>query len=108
MIDDVKTAFFTAWSIVSTVLFLFALSPFFIAEDRLLNASAMMQTHAEGERCFLCGTTRAFIEIAHGNISNAFAYNELAAVFYVIFLANGVLAVIFTARKLFLKVAKCR
>jgi hypothetical protein len=92
---DLKTALITSWLIVSVFILLILIMPYLLPEDVLLSASSAFQL-AHKEKCPLCGMTRAFICIAHGEFNRAITLNAWSIALYAIFLTNQVLAIGFS------------
>ena len=99
--QEIRIAITSAWLIVSAILFLILLSFYLVPDNALISLSTACQIqHHNQEPCPLCGMTRAFMAISHGKLDQATAFNSWSIVLYGIFLANGLLAVIFLASRI--------
>ena len=53
-----------------------------------------------GEECFMCGMTRAFVEISEGNFHNAVILNKLSLYIFSVMTLNSVIFILFVSAKL--------
>jgi len=49
-----------------------------------------------GRECFMCGSTRSFIQAGHGNITAALQYNRLAVVLFVLGIINFIVFIYYS------------
>jgi len=72
-----KRAFLLVWCIVSILSIIILLFPIFFSPQTVLNTSPQCISKSTiKNECSLCGMTRAFIEISHGNIQNGLLLNR--------------------------------
>ena len=97
---EFRTAVVSVWLICSALLLPALIAPHFVPEGTLVAASGVLQSSHHGqERCPLCGMTRAFIAISHGNLAAAVRLNQGSVALYGILLANEVGVAVFLARR---------
>lgn len=92
---EIKTAIKIAWIIYSalilTVLFITIFFP-----ETLYNISPVCYSISlYGEECFMCGMTRAFIEISGGNFINAYDLNRLSLFLFSASLINSAVLILY-------------
>jgi len=99
--EELKSALFVVWVIISGVMLLVLVAPFCVPADSLavlLPECASMRLH--GKPCLLCGMTTAFIHIARAEFAEARAANRLGLPLYALFVANELaLALFLCSRK---------
>ena len=79
------------WKIFSLLLMIVLISLFFLDNDIVLSLSPKCTSFIlYNKQCFLCGTTRAFIEIKNLNFNHAFILNKFSIFLFFIFLLNSV------------------
>lgn len=78
------------WYILSaTIMVLLAIT--FLFPDVLMKAAPVcISKSLYGQECFMCGTTKAFIEISKGNFSNAYLLNKLSIILFSLFILNTI------------------
>lgn len=81
-ISELRLALQIALTIFSGVIFAALLLSFFFPEILLKISPLCISKIYANEECFMCGMTRAFIEISNGNFSNAYSLNQLSFYFY--------------------------
>lgn len=80
---------FVVWSVITIISFGVILFSFFADKQTVLNNSLTCVSKSKfNTECSLCGMTRAFIEIANGNISNAISFNKGSVPLYFVVLLN--------------------
>jgi Protein of unknown function (DUF2752) len=97
---DLKLSFEIVWIVYSliilTVLFISVFFP-----DALIKISPVcISKSLYGKECFMCGMTRAFVEISGGNLSQAYDLNSFSLVLYSAFVLNGLLFIYHCIRRI--------
>ncbi len=92
---EIKTAIKITWIIYSalilTVLFLTSFFP-----ETLYSISPVCYSISlYGEECFMCGMTRAFIEISDGNFINAYYLNRLSLFLFSASMINSAVLILY-------------
>ena len=83
------------WSIISILIILLLISLFFLNSSTLLYMSPKCTSILlYNKPCFLCGTTRAFLEIKNFNFSKANFYNTFSIPLFSLFLINSLLYIL--------------
>jgi len=49
-----------------------------------------------GRECFMCGSTRSFIQAGHGNFATALEFNRLAVVLFVLAIINFIVFIYYS------------
>ena len=94
-ISELKFSFKIVWIIISILIFV-TLFLSFIFPEVLLNISPVCVSKSlYGRECFMCGTTRAFVEISSGRFSEAYELNKFSVVLFLIFSVNTLLFLTF-------------
>lgn len=88
--SDLKTSFRIVWIIISvTILSVLTLS--FLFPELLIKISPVcVSKSVYGVECFMCGMTRAFVEISSFNFSEAFEMNKLSLILFSVFFINSI------------------
>lgn len=95
MAREIKIAMTSVWLIVSAISLLVLVAFYVVPDDALITLSAACQLpHHHHEPCPLCGMTRAFIAITHGDLDQATTCNRWSVALYGVMLANGLLTTI--------------
>jgi len=86
-------------------------SSYLFPPDMLLSISEIFQSsNHTGPMCSLCGMTRAFIAISHGDLSEAKSLNYLSVIVYGLLVSIVLIAIIIITRDMcklcFLKLQK--
>jgi len=89
--QDLKSAIRIVWKISAVLSVLILLLLFLIDDNRLLSISPTCEYQKIGKECFLCGSTRAFIEIKHLNFENAFNLNPFSIFIFGFLILNSIL-----------------
>ena len=88
------------WYIISILIILLLLSFFFLNSSTLLYMSPKCTSILlYNKPCFLCGTTRAFLEIKNFNFSKANFYNPFSIPIFSLFLINSLLYILSFKKK---------
>jgi hypothetical protein len=99
--EEIRFAFFVVWIIVSVVIFLVLLAPFVLSMDTLNAMVPVCEWKAKyNKECPLCGMTRSFVYISHGDFAQARDQNRWSVHLYAIFLVNEILALSVLAIKI--------
>ena len=85
--QELKNAIQIVWQISGVLSILILLVVFFVDENLILSKMPTCEYQKIGKECFLCGSTRAFIEIKNMNFDKAWSLNKLS------FLIFGALAI---------------
>ncbi len=88
------------WYIISILIILLLISLFFFNSSTLLYMSPKCTSILlYNKPCFLCGTTRAFLEIKNFNFIKANFYNTLSIPLFSLFLINSLLYILSFKKK---------
>ena len=88
------------WSIISILIILLLISLFFLNSSTLLYMSPKCTSILlYNKPCFLCGTTRAFVEIKNFNFSKANFYNTFSIPLFSLFIINSLLYILSFKKK---------
>lgn len=107
-ISDLKISLKAVWIILSFVTLAVLYLSFFQPEILLNTAPVCLSKAVTGNECFMCGTTRAFTELAEGNLKKASVLNYYGVFIFTGFLLNGIFFIYFLitlSSKLFIR--KC-
>ena len=85
---ELKNALNIIWMISALLYLLIFLSIMSYPENLILANIPICENQKNGSECFLCGSTRAFIEIKKLNFSNAYSYNKGSILLFVIMTIN--------------------
>lgn len=100
--EDVRRAVYLAWIVVSVMLVAAVIAPVVLPPDAIYQLAPLCEAKAHGGRaCVLCGSTRAFVAIAHGDFAAASELNAASLPLYSGFAMNGVLVFAVLLRRLF-------
>ena len=89
-----------AWGIISTLIIIVLVTPFFINSDFILQNTPICPSKLNQSNCFLCGMTQAFIEISRGNLDTAQTFNQLSIPLYGIFIINSIIFAFLLIKKI--------
>ena len=93
--SDLKPALLIVWKIVSIVCIVIT-GLAFLDPDILLKLSpACLSIQLYGTECFMCGMTRAFIEIGKLNLSEALQLNSFSIALFSCFVINSITSIIY-------------
>ncbi len=76
---ELKLSIEIAWIIYSVVILLILILCVFFPETLIKTSPVCVSKMYYGEECFMCGMTRAFVEIALGNFSKAHSFNNFSS-----------------------------
>jgi len=79
------------WQISAILSITILLILFFVDENIILSKLPTCEYKAKGGECFLCGSTRAFIELKRLNFSGAFALNKLSPFVFGFLILNSLI-----------------
>ena len=83
------------WYIISSLIILLLLTLLFLNNNTLLYLSPKCTSILlYNKPCFLCGTTRAFLEIKNLNFNKAYYFNVLSIPLFLLFLINSYLYIL--------------
>lgn len=86
----------TIWTILSIIMTLILLIPFFLNKQKILQITPICLSKKQfNVECFMCGMTRAFIEISQGNLKGAQIFNKYSLFLYLSFLLNSIVFFVF-------------
>jgi hypothetical protein len=101
-VGDTKKALYLAWIAVSVILVATVVAPVVLPSDTIYRLAPLCEARARwGRACVLCGSTRAFVAIAHGDLATATDLNAASIPLYSGFALNGVLAFAVILRRFF-------
>lgn len=88
-----KCAIFVVWIILSGVIFFILVAPFLFTVKTINVTSPKCEWKVKYNReCALCGMTRGFIHISHGDLIEASISNKFSIYLYFLFVVNDVVA----------------
>jgi len=101
MYKEQKEAMLIVWAVISVATALTTISPFFMDRQGILqNSPTCISKKQLNVDCFLCGMTRAFIEISGGNFRNANDLNNGSLYVYFSFVLNFIVFASYNIYKL--------
>lgn len=83
-----KTALTLSWVVLSAVLFVTAVAPFFTPADWLFRVSPVCEAKRRGSSCVLCGMTTAYVAIGRIDFEAAQVANAGATPLWAASLVN--------------------
>jgi hypothetical protein len=86
--NDLKISLNAVWIIISLIIITVLLLSVFYPELLLSAAPVCFSKVLYKSECFMCGMTRAFVEISKGNFSSAITLNNLSLILYSAFAFN--------------------
>lgn len=89
--SDIKNALKIVWMLSALTFLIILISILFLNENLILNQMPICESKKVGGKCFLCGSTRAFIEIKKLNFTNAYFYNKLSILIFTIMTLNSII-----------------
>jgi len=90
MLEQLRHVCLLAWLTFSAVTAPLLAAPFLLPEQTTLALAGACRTRVRAEhRCPVCGMTRAFLALAHGDLQGAARSNRAAVPLFAILLANG-------------------
>ena len=96
---EIRAAFKIVWIIYSAIALLVIAITVFSAGTLHEISPVCLSKSLNGEECFMCGMTRAFVEISEGNIINAYILNKLSIFLFSVMSLNSILFILFTVKK---------
>lgn len=96
---EIRAAFKIVWIIYSAIALLVIAITVFSAGTLHEISPVCLSKSLNGEECFMCGMTRAFIEISEGNIINAYILNKLSIFLFSVMSLNSILFILYTVKK---------
>lgn len=94
--EDLKKVLLIVWTIISIILTIIILSPFFFNKQTILElAPTCLSVKQFNVECAFCGMTRAFIEIINLNFNKANTFNGISLYLYFSFLLNTIIYFLF-------------
>jgi len=90
--QTLRVALLWSWLILTIISLLVIMITFLFPDSIILSsAPTCFSIRMYGQSCFMCGSTRAFMEISNGNFGGAFQLNRLSPFLYFFFIINGVI-----------------
>lgn len=102
-ISDLKIAALVVWKIFSVACIVSVLITFLFPDVMLKISPVCLSVKLYGTQCFMCGTTKAFIEITNGNFSNAYLLNKLSIFLFSLFILNSITFLFYSVYQLKIK-----
>ena len=96
---EIRAAFKIVWIIYSAIALLVIAITVFSAGTLHEISPVCLSKSLNGEECFMCGITRAFVEISEGNIINAYILNKLSIFLFSVMSLNSILFILYTVKK---------
>ena len=96
---EIRAAFKIVWIIYSAIALLVIAITVFSAGTLHEISPVCLSKSLYGEECFMCGMTRAFVEISEGNIINAYILNKLSIFLFSVMSLNSILIILYTIKK---------
>jgi len=96
---EIRAAFKIVWIIYSAIALLVIAITVFSAGTLHEISPVCLSKSLYGEECFMCGMTRAFVEISEGNIINAYILNKLSIFLFSVMSLNSILFILYTVKK---------
>lgn len=87
--QELKNAIRIVWQISAVLSILILLILFFVDDHKILSELPVCEARKKGLKCFLCGSTHAFIELKKLNFKSAFALNKLSSFMFVLLILNS-------------------
>lgn len=98
--QELKKAILIVWQISAIFSIVILLILFFVDEKIILSKVPICEYKAKGGECFLCGSTRAFIELRKLNFKSAFALNRLSPFVFGLLILNSLIFFKYLFKKL--------
>lgn len=87
---DLKLSLVITSHVISAVMLIVIVLSIFYPKLFIELSPVCLSKSLHNSECFMCGTSRAFVEISNGKFFEAFALNKLSPLIYLIFLISGV------------------
>lgn len=97
--NDLKVSVRVVWLIVSVILLSVIVMSVYFPGLLINSAPVCLSKVTYNSECFMCGMTRAFIEIPAGNLSGALELNTFSITLYFIFVLNSAAFIIYLSKK---------
>ena len=97
--NDLKFSLEVVWIIVSAILLSVIAMSIYFPGFLISSAPICLRIVTSNTECFMCGMTRAFIEIPSGNISEALYLNSFSVALYFVFIINTAAFIIYLSKK---------
>lgn len=97
---DLKFSIEIVWKIYSVLILIVIIFSLFFPELLLKISPVCISKSIYGKDCFMCGMTRAFIEIPKGNFSGAYTLNKFSLILFSLFNLNTLLFIFSSMIKL--------
>lgn len=88
--DDLKISLRITSYILSSFMLLILFLSFFFPDVLLKLSPVCVSKTMLNEECFMCGTTRAFIEASRGNFTGAASLNKFSPLIFLMFVFSGI------------------
>lgn len=92
---DLREAIKIVWILYSALILIVILLTIFSPETLYKISPVCYSISMFGTECFMCGMTRAFIEISGGNFSNAYDLNRLSLFLFSASLINSAILILY-------------
>ncbi|TKC03360.1 DUF2752 domain-containing protein [Pedobacter cryotolerans] len=79
------------WIIISTFSIVIILIFTIVNPTLILNSTPTCTARINGGSCILCGSTRAFIAISNFEFRNAYEFNKISLLLYILLIINSLL-----------------
>lgn len=103
--SELKIAFRIVWIILSIFIFAILILSFFFPYTFMDISPVCVSKSVYGAECFMCGMTRAFIEISSGRFSEAFNLNKLSLILFSVFFINSVIFISYIIKTISVRVS---
>lgn len=90
---DLRFSIAVVWKIYSAIILLVIILSVFFPELLIKISPVCISKSVYGEDCFMCGMTRAFVEIPKGNFPEAYMLNSFSIILYSLFILNSLLLI---------------
>lgn len=92
----IKFAFFVVWIIMSGAILCVLTAPYILSNDAINKIVPQCEWKAKyNKECFMCGMTRAFVYISHGDFIRAREMNKLSLFLFSGFVLNEIFLMFF-------------
>ncbi len=85
---DLRLSIEIVWIIFSVIILGIIMMSYFLPETLLKLSPVCISKSRFGTECFMCGMTRAFMEISRGNLYSALTLNGLSIFLFSMFVLN--------------------
>ncbi|MBS1552327.1 MAG: DUF2752 domain-containing protein [Bacteroidetes bacterium] len=105
-ISELKFSFKIVRIIISIIIFVILFLSFIFPEVLLNISPVCVSRLLYGRECFMCGMTRAFVEISSGRFSEAFELNKFSVFIFIMFTINSILFFAFIIKAIIVRFGK--